>query len=35
MDKLTDQNDEEKRDTMDIIDEAWAPIYNTVENALK
>ena len=35
MDKMTDQNEEEKRDTMDIIEEAWAPIYNTVENALE
>lgn len=35
MDKMTNQNEEEKRDTMDIIEEAWAPIYNTVENALE
>ena len=35
MDKLTDQNEDEKRDTMDIIEEAWALIYNTVENALE
>ncbi len=35
MNKMTDQNEQEKRDTMDIIEEAWAPIYNTVENALE
>ena len=35
MDKLTDQNEDDKRDTMDIIEEAWGLIYNTVENALK
>ena len=35
MDKMTNQNEKEKRDTMDIIEEAWAPIYNTVENALE
>ena len=35
MDKMTNQNEKEKRDTMYIIEEAWAPIYNTVENALE